>query len=136
MFKSIFTAALLVATGSAFAHNYGAAATAQLGGAIGSASSSSATTGGSQFGVTVNANGKADGYAESTGGGTALAGVKFTSNDVKTTTANTSYATGDAKSNIKGSATGTGSAAQGTDTASNASAGMVKFGVFGSFGVH
>lgn len=97
------------------------------------AASSSNTTGGSQFQVSVNANGNAHGYAESTGGGVASAGGNISNNGVKTFTDNSSYATGDAKSHIGGSATGTGSAAQGTDT--NAAA-VGQFGSIGSgFGI-
>ena len=129
MFKSILTAALLVMTGSAFAHNTGSF---NLGGSVYTgavqAASSSNTTGGSQFQVSVNSNGNAKGYAESTGGGTANAGGSVASNGVTTFTNNSSYSTGDAKSHIGGSATGTGSAAQGTDT--NAQA----VGQFGSIG--
>lgn len=119
--------------GAASATSFGAGL--QISGGYGQAASSSSTVGGSQFSVGVNSNGSSHGYAESTGGGTAEAGVKFTANDVKTSTNNTSYATGDAKSHINGSATGTGSAAQGTDTASAAAGQFGKIGVFGNLGV-
>ncbi len=129
MFKSILAAVLLVMTGSAFAHNtgsFGASGNLYAGTVV--AQSSSSTVGGSQFSVGVNSNGNAHGYAESTGGGTASAGGNITKNGVTTFSNNSSYSTGDAKSHIGGSATSTGSAAQGTDVNSAA------VGQFGSIG--
>ncbi len=130
MKRFLLTAVLVLATGSAFAHNSysGSIGAGAYTGAV-VATSSSNTTGGSQFQVSVNSNGNAKGYAESTGGGNANAGGAIASNGVTTFTNNSSYATGDAKSPIGGSATGTGSAAQGTDT--NAAA----VGQFGAIGV-
>lgn len=125
----IFAAVLALVAGTAAAHN---SSSFQLGGTgyAGTvvAGSSSNTTGGSQFSVSVNSNGNAHGYADSTGGGTANAGGSIANNGVTTFTNNSSYSTGDAKSHVGGSATGTGSAAQGTDT--NAAA----VGQFGSIG--
>ncbi len=120
--------------------SFGAHATS-FGGGIGgqlyagtvAAQSSSSTVGGSSFSVGVNSNGKASGYAESAGGGTASAGGAINSNGVTTFSNNTSYSNGDAKSHISGSATSTGSAAQGTDTNSAA---VGQFGKIGAgFGV-
>jgi hypothetical protein len=112
------------------AHNYGASvkANGQLYAGTVTAGSSSSTVGGSSFEVGVNSNGSASGFANSAGGGTASAGGDVTKNGVTTYTANTSTSSGDAKSHIKGSAFGTGSAAQGTDVASQS------FGTFGKFG--
>jgi hypothetical protein len=114
-----------------FATNYGAGAQLALGAV--QAGSSSSTTGGSQFSVSVNSNGKAAGYAVSTGGGVAQAGGTLSNSGVTTFTNNSSYSTGDAKSNVRGSATGTGSAAQGTDTNSAATGQFGKVGAFGNF---
>lgn len=119
----------------ASAHNsqpsYGASGTIYAG--VVQAGSSSSTVGGSSFEVNVNSNGKASGFANSAGGGAAAAGGTVTKNGVSTYTDNTSYSSGDAKSHVAGSGTGTGSAAQGTDTNSAAAGQFGKFG--GGFGV-
>lgn len=102
------------------------------------AGSSSTTTGGSQFAVSVNSNGNVSGFASSVGGGEAMAGGTIDANGIRTFTTNTSNASGSAQSKITGSATGTGSAAQGTDTYSAAAGQFGKvgagFGAWGGFG--